>query len=63
MSIRFHCINITIYDSVSSVDDSRVTLPPFANLTDKVLNNIIITEREIKDTIDTLGTKKASGPD
>ena len=46
-----------------SLSDGFVTLPPFTDLTDKVLSNIIITEQEIKNIIDTLDTNKASGPD
>ena len=56
------CLN-SDFASVSSVDDSHATLPPFTDLTDKVLKNIIITEQEIKDIIDTLYTNKESGPD
>ena len=56
------CLN-SYFASVSSVDDSHATLPPFTDLTDRVLSNIIITEQEIKDIIGTLDTNKASGSD
>ena len=58
---KANCLN-SYFASVSSVDDSHATLPPFTDLTDKVLSNIIITEQEIKDIIDPLDTNKASGP-
>ena len=46
------CLN-SYFASVSSVDDLHATLPPFTDLTDKVLKNIIINEQEIKDFLGT----------
>ena len=45
---KANCLN-SYFASVSSVDDLHATLPPFTDFTDKVLNNIIINEQEIKD--------------
>ena len=45
------------------MDDSNADLPPFYELTDKVLDKIDITEDEIKDVIINLDPNKASGPD
>ena len=59
---KANCLN-SYFASVSSVDDSHATLPPFTDLIDKVVNNIIITAQEMKDIIDTRDTNKASGPD
>ena len=40
------------FGSVSSLDDSHTDIPPFMELTDKTLDNIEITEEEIKDVIE-----------
>ena len=56
------CSN-SYFASVSSLDDLHAVLPPFAELTDKVLDNIGITEDEINDIIVNLDPNKASGPD
>ena len=56
------CLN-SYFASVSSLDDSHSVLPPFTELTDKVLDSIDITEDEINDIIVNLDPNKASGPD
>ena len=56
------CLN-SYFASVSSLDDSQATLPPFSEHTDKVLDNIEIPDEEIKDVIVNLDPNKASGPD
>ena len=56
------CLN-SYFASVSSLDDSYAVLLPFIELTDKVLDNVDITEDEINDIIVNLDPNKASGPD
>ena len=53
----------SFFASGFSLDDSHADLPTFTELTDKILDNIEITEEEIKDVIENLDPNKASGPD
>ena len=56
------CLN-SYFASVSSLDDTNAELPPFIEHTHEVLENINVTEEEIKDIILNLDPNKASGPD
>ena len=47
---KANCLN-SYFASISTLDDSHENLPPFIELTDKVLDKIDITEEEIKDVI------------
>ena len=45
------------------MDDTNAVLPPLIENTDKVLENITVTEEEISDVIIDLDPNKASGSD
>jgi len=49
--------------SISSVDDTGATLPTIPLKTDRLLNNLSVTEQEIQDVISTLNINKACGYD
>ena len=59
---KANCLN-NYFAAISTLDDSNADLPPFYELTDKVLDKIDITEDEIRDVIINLDPNKASGPD
>ena len=49
--------------SISTVDDSNASLPPFTHRTENILNFLHIEESEIVDVVQTLIVNKASGDD
>ena len=49
--------------SISSVNDTGATLPTMPLKTDRLLNNLNVTEQEIQDVISTLNINKACGHD
>ena len=59
---KANCLN-NYFAAISTLDDSNADLPPYYELTDKVLDKIDITEDEIKYVIINLDPNKASGPD
>ena len=59
---KANCLN-DYFVSISTVDDSTATLPPFSCKTQNRLNYIHIEESEIVDVILTLNVNKASGDD
>lgn len=59
---KANCLN-DYFISISSVDDTNATLPLFYEKTNKVLDKIETTEKEVQDIIDSLNLNKASGPD
>lgn len=58
---KANCLK-SYFASVSSIDNSHATLPLFTDHTDKILNNIILTEQEIKYIIGTLDMNKHQDP-
>ena len=53
----------TYFSSISTIDDTNVTLPNMYSLCNNNLSNIIIEEQEISDIITILPVNKAIGPD
>ena len=53
----------TYFPSMSTIDDTNVTLPNMYSLCNNNLSNIIIEEQEISDIITILPVIKAIGPD
>ena len=53
----------TYFSSISTIDDTNVTLPYMYSLCNNNLSNIIIEEQEISDIITILPVNKAVGPD
>ena len=51
------------FSSISTIDDTNVTLPNMYSLCNNNLSNIIIEEQEISDIITILPVNKAIGPD
>ena len=58
---KANCLN-SYFSSISSLDDSNAVLPSFCTKTDKTLEELIITENEIKDVLDISNVNDASGP-
>lgn len=56
------CLN-SYFTSTSTIDDSNASLPPFFERTNQYLENITITENEVKDILQNLNVNKASGLD
>ena len=56
------CLN-DYFRSISWICDENVQLPEFQNLTNSTLQDITISENEVKDILSTLNVNKASGPD
>lgn len=56
------CLNF-YFASVSTINDSTASLPPFEEKTDKSTDDVIITEKKVKDILDILNVNKASGLD
>ena len=59
---KANCLN-DYFASISKVNDAETQLPPFTNLTDNSLSQIICTELEIENIIEVLNPNKASGDD
>lgn len=59
---KANCLN-SYFNSISSLDDSNAVLPPFYEKTDKILEDVVISENKIKDVLDICNVNKASGPD
>ena len=53
----------TYFSSISTIDDTNVTLPNMYSLCNNNLSNIFIEEQEISDIITILPVNKAIGPD
>ena len=53
----------TYFPSISTIDDTNVTLPNMHSLCNNNLSNIFIEEQEITDIITILPVNKAIGPD
>ena len=51
------------FSSISTIDDTYVTLPNMYSLCNNNLSNIFIEEQEISDIITILPVNKAIGPD
>lgn len=49
--------------SISSIDDSTVTVPHFISRTEAILSNIKVLPSEVEDVLNNLKLNKASGPD
>ena len=56
------CLN-DYFTSISWVCDENVQLPEFQKITNSTLQDITISENEVKDILSTLNVNKASGPD
>ncbi len=59
---KANCLN-NFFVSVSTVNDTNATLPPFNLKTDHTLDTILINESEIRDMVKILQTNKACGND
>ena len=59
---KANCLN-NYFISISSVDDTNATLPLFYEKSNKVLDKMETTEKEVQDIFDSLNLNKASGPD
>ena len=59
---KANCLN-DYFVSISTVDDSNASLPPFTPRTENALNFLHIEESEIVDVVQTLIVNKASGDD
>ena len=59
---KANCLN-SYFSSISSLDDSNAVLPSFYAITDKTLEEFIISVHEIKNIFDISNVNKASGPD
>ena len=60
--LKANCLN-NFFTSVSNFDDSNVQLPPFDPKTLSTMDNIAITESDVKQLIEVLDSNKAVGPD
>ena len=58
---KANCLNF--FTSASNLDDSNVQLPPFDPKTLSTMDNIAITESDVKQLIEVLDSNKAVGPD
>ncbi len=59
---KANCLN-NYFVSISTVNDTNATLPPFDLKTDQVLDMIVISESEVSDILKILLTNKACGND
>ena len=59
---KANCLN-DYFVSVSDLDDSNSSLPPFVSKTNATLDSIVIHKSDIEDVIGNLDINKAVGPD